>query len=137
MWLISLVRLPREVITSDSPASASPYLPAGQNLPCSSDTRPVSSEQNMGQWLAYGLDGRGITVRLPAAERDFVFYKASRTGLRLNQLPFQWVLEAFPRRCSGRRVYMIIHLHLVRRLKTYGATPPLSPPVFVPCSGTL
>ena len=58
-------------------------------------------------------------------------------GLRLHQPPFQWVLEAFPRRYSGRSVYMIIHLHLVPRLITYGATPPLSPPVFMPCSGTL
>ena len=40
---------------------------------------------------AYGLDGRGIMVRLPAESRDYVFSQTSRPALCPIQYNLQWV----------------------------------------------
>jgi hypothetical protein len=44
--------------------------------------------------MGYGLEGRGIGVRFPAGERDFLIPKAPRPGSGSTQLPMQGVQGA-------------------------------------------
>lgn len=68
------------------------------------------------------LDVQRIVVRFPAKKK--VLSKASKPALKPTKLPCQRVPWALPRAQGDRGMIFTIHLHLVSRFTTNGATPP-------------
>jgi hypothetical protein len=50
-----------------------------------------SRDSVVGIATSYGLDDRGVGVRIPVGRRIFLFSKLSRPALSSTQLPIQWV----------------------------------------------
>jgi hypothetical protein len=48
-------------------------------------------EKLVGIATGYGLDGRGVGVRVPVGVKNFLFSVSSRPALRFIQPPIQWV----------------------------------------------
>jgi hypothetical protein len=63
--------------------------------------RPVltwSRHNSVGIATDYGLDGRGIGVRVPVASKKFLFSTSSRPTLGPTQPPIQWVPDTISQR---------------------------------------
>jgi hypothetical protein len=57
----------------------------------------MSRDSSVGIATGYGLDDRGVGVRVPVRVKNFLFSTASRSNLGPNQPPIQWVPGApFP-----------------------------------------
>jgi hypothetical protein len=74
---------------------------------------------------SYGLDDRGVGVRVPVGSR--IFSKSSRPALGSTQTPIQWVRGALSQWESGWGVKLTTHLQLVprsRKMWIYTSPPP-------------
>jgi hypothetical protein len=70
----------------------------------------------------YGLDDRGVGVRVPVGSR--IFSTTSRPALPPTQPPIQWV-PGVPFPGVKRSVKLSTHLQLVPRSRKYGSIHPL------------
>jgi hypothetical protein len=79
----------------------------------------------VGVATGYGLDDRGVGVRVPVGSR--IFSTSSRPTLGSTQPPIQWVPGLFLRGESGRAMKLTTELRLVPRSRKCGYIHPLPP----------